>query len=81
MRNARGAKPDGGEGVPDGKFGLKIAPGEGCFLMLISFRWFCLLASLAMLAGCAHSPRKRPHVYSGGQYYGDAVHAQDLKNQ
>ena len=49
--------------------------------MLICFRWFCLAASLVILASCSHSPPKRPRVYLGGQYYGDAVHADDLKSQ
>jgi hypothetical protein len=42
----------------------------------------CLLLAAAMCAGCAsHSEAKRPTVYRGGQYYGDAVHSYDLASQ
>lgn len=34
---------------------------------------------LFLCTGCASSHEvKRPTVYRGGQYYGDAIHAEDL---
>lgn len=42
----------------------------------------CLLLAAAICAGCASRPEaKRPTVYRGGQYYGDAVHSHELASQ
>lgn len=43
----------------------------------------CLLLLTALLGtGCAsRSEARRPTVYRGGQYYGDAEHAQNLASQ
>jgi hypothetical protein len=41
--------------------------------LVLSFAFFGL-------SGCAER-NKRPHVYRGGQYYGDALHSGDLKNK
>jgi len=42
----------------------------------------CLLLAAALCTGCAsRSEAKRPIVYRGGQYYGDAVHSHELASQ
>jgi len=44
----------------------------------------CLLVAAVICTGCASSrtaEAKRPSVYRGGQYYGDAVHSYDLASQ
>jgi len=41
-----------------------------------AFSLICIIVCLLMLAGCAQS--RQPTVYQGGQYYGNAIHAQDL---
>lgn len=47
--------------------------------MRIVLRTLCFLLTLAIGTGCsATSEPKRPHVYRGGQYYGDAIHGRDL---
>ena len=54
----------------------------GYFLMQILLRFFCVVAAMTMCVGCSgHSRDQRPEVYRGGQYYGDALHAKDLKKQ
>jgi hypothetical protein len=44
-----------------------------------AFSLFCIIISLLVLAGCAES--HRPKVCHGGQYYGDALHAQELNGR
>ena len=45
-------------------------------------RIFCVIAAITLCAGCScHSKSKHPVNYQGGQYYGDALHAGDLKSQ
>lgn len=44
----------------------------------------CLVTAAVICTGCASSrtaEAKRPSVYRGGQYYGDAVHSYDLASQ
>jgi hypothetical protein len=44
-------------------------------------RLFYLLLAIAISASCSSPPaKKRPAVYHGGLYYGDALHAEDLQN-
>src|SRR5258708_33781153 len=48
--------------------------------MRTCLRFLCLPLALAIYTGCAAQPHvKRPYVYRGGQYYGDALHAEDLQ--
>ena len=47
-----------------------------------AFAFFSMLACIVLLAGCSGARESAaPSVYRGGQYYGDAVHAQDLKQR
>ena len=43
----------------------------------------CLLVAAVICTGCTSRTAevKRPSVYRGGQYYGDAVHSYDLASQ
>jgi uncharacterized lipoprotein len=42
----------------------------------------CCLLTIGLCAGCSSQQNEnRPDIYRGGQYYGDAVRAKDLKNK
>jgi len=48
--------------------------------MRISLPLLCLLFAIVLCASCSSSREaRRPEVYRGGQYYGDALHANDFK--
>lgn len=39
---------------------------------------FLTILSIVILNACANKEMRRPTVYRGGQYYGDAIHSEDL---
>ena len=59
------------------KYGREQTAARRLFLPIV-----CLLLAAALCAGCAsQSETKRPTVYRGGQFYGHALHSQDLASQ
>jgi hypothetical protein len=54
---------------------------DGSSCMPIILRSICAISVMLTLASCASSSssadKNRPHIYRGGQYYGDAWHAGD----
>lgn len=46
------------------------------------FVFLAVLSFLLSLAGCASKEKSQyPDVYQGGQYYGDAIHSDNQKQQ